>query len=377
LAHSRNRRRQTLTRLAVLTAAAAIAAYGLVLLYGLLTGVVGGLPVLNATVPRIILYLAALVVLVQSGLVIAGTGPRNSGAAVVIDPGLSTATVAIEITTFTGRPWPLPSRLKHAQERVPIPGSMMPELRETRIHELLRAAGRPGQPLRVSLLVAGPLVAVAWEVWLGVPLNDTEMYLGRPYRALLETAAQPGPQRDNTCWVLAPPRWRTLVRNAVPLVEVDFPSRFPPAAPGDVLIAVAIAVDTPTGRRLVVHNGVSRDNDLVIDPDEAALAGLTVVLAGEPRAGRRRLSATRSAAALRACAADLIEAGARTVIVVPNAPSAVTSRVLHGLTTTIRPGESHAADVLSGAVDQARKVLAQEADAELGFELTVMSRALP
>ena len=356
---------------------AVLATYGLVLLYGALTGVVGGLLVLNASVPRIILYVGVLVTLVQGGLLVAGMRTRNSGAAVVIDPGPSPATVSIEITAFVGRPWPLPSRLKFAWECVPMIRSMTPDPRETAIHELLRAAARPGRPLRVSLLVAGPLVPVAWETWLGVPLKDTEMYLGRPYRALLETMARPEPQRDSTCWVLASPRWRSLVRNAVLSGPADFPTRFPPTAPRDVLIAIAIAVDTLAGRRLVVHNGESRDNDLVIDPDDAVLAGLTIVVAGEPRAGRRRLSATRSVAALRACAADLIEAGARTVIVVPNAPSTVTSQVLHCLTTTLRPGERYTADVLSDAVDQARKVLAQETDPELGYELTVMSRTLP
>ena len=117
------------------------------------------------------------------------------------------------------------------------------------------------------------------------------------------------------------------------------------------------------------------------DPDEVSLAGLTFVVAGEPRPGPRRASAKRSTAALRSCAADLMEAGARTAIVLPNVPSAVTAQVLGCLVSALRPGEGYPARCPErgggpgpqGAGQEGR----QKNDPELGYELTVMSRALP
>lgn len=365
----RHRRRRALAILTMLATVIVAAVYGLVQLYSALPG----LPPVNAAIPRIILYFVALLLLASVLTVV--IGPRNRKAIVEIEPGPSSASVAIGITALTGRPWPLPPKAKQEREFLAMLNSMTPKPGETGIHQLLRDTARPPRPLRVSLRVTGTLVAVAWEAWLGVPLPDTKMYLGRPC-GVLDTETRPdSTSQDSTCWIMAPPRWRSMVRTAVQSARVDFPAQFPATAPGDVVIIVAIAVDTASGRRLVVHSGESRENDLIVDPDEATLSGLTIVVIGEPRAERRRKFTGRSTAALRGCAADLVNAGARTVIVVPNAPSATSSRVLRCITAALRPGERHNADVLSEAVDEARRVLTQKMDPQLGYELTVMSRA--
>jgi hypothetical protein len=149
----------------------------------------------------------------------------------------------------------------------------------------------------------------------------------------------------------------------------------PADCPGGVLVIVGIGVDMPAGCRLVIHNA-QPDGDLVVDPDEADLTGLTVILLGEPR-GENRLGPVRdSAAALRTCATDLIEAGALTVVAVPNTPPSAASAVLGSLASNLRPGNTQSARSLLVAVDHARAVLAKEANRQLSYELTVLSRVL-
>jgi hypothetical protein len=300
------------------------------------------------------------------------TGPHKSWAEVEIDPGPTSASVSVAVTTFASKRWQLRSGEKRAEARVQMVRPTVPDAQLTVIHQRLREIASPGHPLPVSLHVARNLVGFSWEWWLGTGLSDIDMYLERPYPPLLEDVpGTPPPPGKSAYWAMFPPRWSSLIGRSLPPGQAKFPPEFPVALPGDVLVIVAVAVSTAAGRRLVVHQGASRDDDLVIDPDEVVLDDLTVIVLGEPRSGRG--STTQSTVALRTCAADLLEAGARTVIVVPNAPSIVAARVLASLTKILRPGVVLSPGELRTAVARARDLL-KEADPKLGYELTVMSR---
>jgi hypothetical protein len=373
---ARRRARRRLTGQTILAGAAVFAAAAaVVLIYVVFADTVGNLPVLRVAALRICSYIAALIGIAWVVSLVANSGPKNSRAVVTVDPCQDAAIVCIGLTALRGRWWPLPSRRSHTQEQVKMLGPARPDPARTSVHGLLRATTHPGRPLPVSLNVAQPLVGVAWEAWLAAPLDGSALYLGRPYPSLLGAVTEPR-HDDPHYWVLAPPRWRSLVGSAISPDEVEFPARFPSITPGDVLIVVAIAVDTTAGRRLVIHGGASRHYDIVIDPDEASLTDLAVVVVGEPHGENRRASAAQSAAALRVCAADLIQAGARTVIVVPSAPAAAASDVLASLARILRSGDYQSAKGLSAGAAQARQILAEKTDTQLGYELTVMSRIL-
>jgi hypothetical protein len=334
------------------------------------TATVGGLPVLWIFVSAGLIAVMTLV-----GFHVATTGPGKSWALVALDPGPTAASVVVRATAFASRRWRLRSKPEETELRVQMLRPTTPAPGKTAIHELLRDTAHPGRPLPVSLLVARSLVGVSWEAWLGAELGDVDLRFERPYRLLLQNVPESRSQpRDPAYWVMSPPRWRSLISKALPAGKVDFPPQFPAASPGDVLVIVAVAVNTAAGRRLVIHNGKSRHNDLVIDPDDAVLTDLTIVVVGEPRGERGRASAAQSVAALRVCAADLVEAGARTVVVVPNAPSVMASHVLACLTTTLRPGEYPSAKALTDTAARARDLLKTEVDPRLAYELTVMSR---
>jgi hypothetical protein len=373
-----------------------------------LAAATAGLFPLDVLAVRVVLYVGLLIALAQAVALVVTTGPQNSWATIEVDPGPGPGTASIRVRAFKGRRWPRRSR-RNSKDfgAVSVPQAGDPHRIPTLVHDLLRATATAGHPLSVSLLVAAPLAGVGWEAWVGGPLGDIALHLGRPYRSRLETVPEPSPlpqPRERPYIALSPPRWRSMVRLALGGQNVAFPDRFPAAAandepapgagsepetwvgpgaeavPGDVAIIMATAVDTASGRRLVVHNGQSRHNDLIVDPDEAALTGLTVIVVGEPRRERKRSSAPQATVALRACAADLMEAGARTVVVVPNAPSAVVSGVLACLVGILRPGSYCEPDQLAEVVAQARAVMARTgstdvADLSAGYELTVMSRA--
>jgi hypothetical protein len=334
-----------------------------------LIAAVGGLPV-----SWLLLATALIVAAAAIGFHIMTTGPHKSWAEVEIDPGPTPASVYVEITAFASKRWHLRSAEKPAKTRVQMIRPTVPDPQRTVIHERLDETASTGHRLPVSLLVARTLAGVSWESWLGVGLPDIDMYLERPYPLLLEDVRRTPPRPgDSVYWAMSPPRWSGLISRSLPTGQAKFPSDFPSALPGDVLVIVAVAISTDAGRRLVVHQGASRDDDLVIDPDEAALDGLTAIVLGEPRSSRSPTA--QSAVALRTCAADLLEAGARTVIVVPNAPSIVASRVLASLTETLRPGVDLSLQELRTTVAGARDLL-KEADPGLGYELTVMSRTV-
>lgn len=335
-----------------------------------LTTAARGLPITWMLVAGLTVIAAAV------GLHVMTTGPHKSWAKVEINPGPSAASVSVVMRVLASRRWHVRSKVQKTEIRLQMVRPSIPAQGQTQIHELLRETASPGHPLPVSLLAARTLVGVSWESWLGAELTDIDLRLQRPYLQLFNEPETTTRRRDSSYWVMSPPRWGSLISKALPAALVNFPSQFPDASPGDVLVIVAVAISTSAGRRLVVHNGESRHNDLIIDPDEAVLTDLTIVVAGEPRSGRGRASTPQSVAALRTCAADLIEAGARTVIVVPNAPSVVTAHVLGNLTESLWPGDYPSARDLSDAVAEARDLLTTEADRELGYELTVMSRTL-
>jgi hypothetical protein len=307
-----------------------------------------------------------------TGLIIVGW--RRSRAAVSVEPGVGAATVQVRATVAGRLGWL--SRPESSTATVSMMRSNLPGTEPSSIHELLQSAVRPRRPLRVSLSVARPLAGACWEAWVASNLAHADLNIVRPYRSLY-TIARPTPeQRDPGYLVLSPPRWRNLVQTSLAQADVEFLPQFPELFPGDVVIVVAIALNAASGHRLVVHNGESREKDLVIDSDNGRLIGATIIIIGEPR-GQRSRTITRSAAALRQCAADLMDAGAQTVILVPNAPGTVVSRVLTVLATAIQPGAACSADKLLAAVSNARKHLDEAVEPALGGELTLMSRALP
>jgi hypothetical protein len=138
-----------------------------------------------------------------------------------------------------------------------------------------------------------------------------------------------------------------------------------------VIIVVGTAVDTGAGRRLVVRQGRSAE-DLIIEPDGAAAVAVNVVIVGEPGLTDSLPLAAESAAALRDCAADLVQAGVQLAIVVPSTSADKASAVLAALAPVLRPGVD--AQDRDRAVFAARRELASGDVVGFGYELTVMRR---
>lgn len=359
-------RRQRAALAAGATLGAALTA---LILYSLFARAVGSPPVLGVQPLGIGAYVCAVLGIACYGLLFATSGQRNNSARVVISGGPRRDTAEIEIEGVIVRRWPLPLRRQKAV--VSLADSGVLDSGKTDVHRVLALIRRPPRPLRVSLSVGRGVANVAWERWLAGPLNNPPLYMERSNWEYPRLPTE-SDQAAGTYWVLAPQRWRSLVLAALPDGSAKSARGFPQARPRDVIIVVGSAVDTGVGRRLVVRQGRSSE-DLIIEPDGAAAVAVNVVVVGEPGLkGSLRLAA-ESAAALRGCAADLVQAGVNLAIIVPSTSADNASAVLKALAPVLRPPGTATADT-DQAVLAAREELARGGDAGFGYELTVMRR---
>lgn len=374
--------RDKVLRAAIRAFAALAAALGGLVLYGLVASSPDMPPGLSAPALRIAFYTCIVLALASAaGLRIANGGPRNNWARVWFFDTSRPDTARVTVMSTASRRWPVPPKRYSARVVVGLDDGM-PVTGKTTVHDVLAAAARPPHPLRVSLIVSQRLTGVAWEAWLASSLdNPPPLYMERPYPRYPGSVTDPIPS-CGTYWVLAPQRWRGLIRAALPADATNISARFldgrgessrrlADVGPLDVIIAMATAVQTPEGRRLVVQQENSPDTDLMIEPDDAALGGVSVIVVGEPA----RNPGIRSDSALRGCAADLVQAGLQTVVVVPSAPAGTTFQVLAKLTDALRPGAPSSGSDLAVAVHQARQLLAGSGEDSFGYELTLMARA--
>jgi hypothetical protein len=361
-------RRKRVTLAAGATLGAAVAA---LILYGFFARAVGTLPVLRVQPLRIAAYVCTLLGVACYVVLFVASGPRNNWASVMIRGGQRPDTAEIAIVGVIVRRWPLRQRVKEASSVVSLAGSSVLDSGETDVHRLLALIARRRHPLRVSLSVARGLAHVPWERWLAIPLADpVRLYMERSNPEYLGLPVELE-QSEGAYWVLAPQRWRSLMLAALPAESVKSAHGFPDASPQDVIIVVGTAVDTGAGRRLAVRQGRSAE-DLIIEPDGAAAVAVNVVIVGEPGLTDSLPLAAESAAALRDCAADLVQAGVHLAIVVPSTSADKASAVLAALAPVLRPGVD-AAD-RDQAVFAARRELASGDVVGFGYELTVMRR---
>jgi hypothetical protein len=341
------------------------------ILYGFFARAVGTLPVLKMEPLRVGAYVCALLGIACYVLLFMATGPRNNSARVMIRSGQHKDAAEIAIVGVIGRRWPLRAKVTTTSSVVSLTGSTVLDSGETDVHRMLASITRPRHPLRVSLSVARGLAHVPWERWLASPLTEPPpLYMERSNPEYLGLPVELE-QSEGTYWVLAPQRWQSLMLAALPAESAKSARGFPEASPQDVIIVVGTAVDTGAGRRLVVRQGRSAE-DLIIEPDGAAAVAVNVVIVGEPGLTDSLPLAAESAAALRDCAADLVQAGVHLAIVVPSTSADKASAVLSALAPVLRPGV--AATDRDRAVFAARRELASGDVVGFGYELTVMRR---
>ena len=358
-------------RVTLATGATIGAALVALILYGFFARAVGTLPVLRVQPLRVAAYVCALLGIACYVLLFMASGPRNNSARVMIRGGQGPDAAEIAIVGVVVRRWPLRAKVKETSSVVSLAGSSVLDSGETDVHRMLALITRQRHPLRVSLSVARGLAHVPWERWLASPLTEPPpLYMERSNPEYLGLPVELE-QSEGTYWVLAPQRWRSLMLAALPAEEAKSARGFPEASPQDVIIVVGTAVDTGAGRRLVVRQGRSAE-DLIIEPDGAAAVAVNVVIVGEPGLTDSLPLAAESAAALRDCAADLVQAGVQLAIVVPSTSADKASAVLAALAPVLRPGVD--APDRDRAVFAARRELASGDVVGFGYELTVMRR---
>jgi hypothetical protein len=341
------------------------------ILYGFFARAVGTLPVLKVQPLRVAAYVCALLGIACYVLLFMASGPRNNSARVMIRGGQRPDAAEIAIVGVIVRRWPLRAKVKTTSSVVSLAGSTVLDSGETDVHRMLALISRRRHPLRVSLSVARGIAHVPWERWLASPLTEPPaLYMERSNPEYLGSPVDLE-RSGGTYWVLAPQRWRSLMLAALPAESAKSARGFPEASPEDVIVVVGTAVDTGAGRRLVVGQGRSAE-DLIIEPDGAAAVAVNVVIVGEPGLTDSLQLAAESAAALRDCATDLVQAGVHLAIVVPSTSADKASAVLAALAPALRPGVD-AAD-RDRAVFAARRELASGDVVGFGYELTVMRR---
>ena len=246
---------------------------------------------------------------------------------------------------YRKRRWPLPEKKASARLRVRIGAGgevrhIAPQGKSPGSESYV-LPGRPGgpgalsvaldrlrdtrYPLHVGLYTPPQLFDVPWEGFLadllrGIgPFEIARNRLREGYRKrTLRT------RFGDQVKVAAPATWRELVLLAVPsrssAVVLDL-GRFG-LSPGDIAVILALPVDTPVGGRLAIppSRGEDTPRDLVLEPDALTPEGTFIVVAGCP-ASERDSASDVNMRDLRRCGADLIEAGAELVVVLPSLPA--------------------------------------------------------
>jgi len=200
-------------------------------------------------------------------------------------------------------------------------------------------------PLHVGLHTPPHLSDMPWEGFLadllrGIgPLQIARTRLREGYRSRTMRTRFGG-----RVVVAAPAAWRALVMSAVP--GRSSAAVLDPAAAGlsagDIAVILAVPVDTPVGGRLAIPPSRTEDTprDLIIEPDALALAGTFIVVAGCPTS-ERESAPDVDMRDLRRCGADLIEAGAEFVVVLPSLPADTLRECLQLLLADVRASINH------------------------------------
>jgi hypothetical protein len=113
-------------------------------------------------------------------------------------------------------------------------------------------------------------------------------------------------------------------------------------SPGDIAVILAVPVDTPVGRRLAIPPSRAEDTarDLIIEPDTLASPDTFIVVAGCPTS-ESDSAPDVNMRDLRRCGADLIEAGAEFVVVLPSLPADTLRECLQLLLADVRASMNH------------------------------------
>jgi hypothetical protein len=200
-------------------------------------------------------------------------------------------------------------------------------------------------PLHVGLHTPPHLSDLPWEGFLadlliGIgPFQITRTRLREGYRSRTLRA-----RFGERVMVAAPTAWRMLVVSAVP--RRSSAAVLNPAvaglSPGDIAVILAVPVDTPVGGRLAIPPSHAEDTarDLIIEPDALTPEGTFIVVAGCPTS-ERASAPDVNMRDLRRCAADLIEAGAEFIVVLPSLPADTLHDCLQLLLTDVRASVNH------------------------------------
>jgi hypothetical protein len=228
-------------------------------------------------------------------------------------------------------------------------------------------------PLDVGLYTPQHLFDVPWEGFVGDLLRG----IG-PFQ-IARTRLREGYRRrtlrtrfGERIVAITPTTWRALVMSAVPgrsSATVLDPATSGLSA-GDIAVILALPVDTPAGGRLAIPPSRAEDTtlDLIIEPDALMPAGTFIVVAGCPTSGRDTASDV-DMRDLRRCGADLIEAGAEFVVVLPSLPADMLRECLHLLMADVRASISHRDTRGCAEVVRGRLALARPSDAREVTEL--------
>ena len=331
------------------------------------------------------------------------SGPRRSHASIDVEAGADAAgsTLVLTATGHRHRRWPLPAIWRRATATVPMPADP-PYPGFSEVLRVVRDTADRSHLLPVELRVPPDLTRLDWEAalteqapteqaptrqastgqastgqaptgqapatrfqpWRGfdpLPVADA----GELPRQLLSLARGPAPRAIR--WA-GPPQWAGLVRQAsattpAPLASLTELHR------GDNAVLIASAVDSKGGRLLAVR--LTGDRQVLLQPDDLRVRGVLLIVCGEPGWAGRRVAADRLGTRdLRECCADLMDAGAEAVVVVPSLPE-------HGLREALRlltPVTGRGLGLLK-RVSEVRDAL-RDTDRATGADITVMLHEL-
>lgn len=344
-------------------------------LYGLFVGItdggfqfVGIADGVGGTALRVAAFVGALIGLIVVGVKLITSGPGRSRVTIDIR-----AEVAAPMITATGthvRRWPLPPSRRAGIARVDLPGDRRRPQVQPAVVEVVVGTVHPGHPLAVAWRVPPHLAALGWERALAEQLpGNVQVRQRRDYEPLPIPSLTGRSLTDRgVVRIAAPANWATLVRSAYPAGSTALTS-LAELVEGDVAVLMASAVDTTTGRVLVVR--VAAEQPVLLQPDDLDARDVVLVVCGEPGMGGRDTEADRLAAHdLRGCAGDLMEAGAGAVVVLPSMPEEFLLPALRLFGARASRGR---APLLVHSVGSR---LRQGGLADIAAEITVMTRGM-
>jgi hypothetical protein len=278
-------------------------------------------------------------------------------------------------------------RLRTTFETVAATPTGTPREQVRALIPIIADTARPGQLLPIAVRVPPALASLCWEGTLSEPLSDR--FEVQPWRAYdqLQLARTEGVRRrgsaGRTLQVAVPEQWAALVDTpgtprlrdggSLEYIGAKKATRLWSLAElgdGDVAVLMATAVDTNTGRLLAVR--VSKDRQVLIQPDELDARDVLLIVCGEPGSqGRSEAVDHLATRDLRGCAADLMEAGAGAVVVLPSMPESFLRQALDRIGVDPRHGRA-----LLIAVHAVGDVLRAGGLADIATEITVMTRGL-